>query len=479
MSLRNKTINGVIWSAIQSIGTKIIQLLITIIIARVLMPEDYGLVGMLFIFIALGNVIIDAGFSQALIRKENVSEIEYSSVFYFNVIMGLFIYIVLYFFAPLIADFYNEPILLDISRLSFLIFPISACGVVQYTKLSREINFKLLAKISLLATFISGFLGIVMAYLDQGVWSLVWQSLVFSIIQVALYWWYSKWKPLFVFSLKPISNLISFSLSLLSTNVLIVVFNNLYTLIIGKVYNVDTVGYYNQAKRFEEIPTQTLTTIIQKVSFPILSQLQSDDVKLKSGYRKVINMAVYLNFPLMIMLIVVAEDLFTVLLGAKWILAVPYFQLLCLHGVFFPLHSINVNILKVKNRGKKLLSLEIVRRLLMIIAIVLTLPLGVYWLLVGHVIASLISIIINMYYCGKEISFSLIQQFKDVLPTLILSIVCGLIVYTVHFLNIEVSVYIKLIFQIASGAFLYLMFSIFFKIESYRELIKIVKSKIK
>lgn len=478
-SLRNKTINGVIWNAVQTIGTKIIQLIITIIIARVLLPGDYGLVGMLFIFIALGNVFLDSGFSQALIRRKEVNNSLYSSVFYLNILIGVILYFILFFSSPYIANFYNEPELEEISKVIFLIFPISAFGIIHNAMMNRAINFRLLAKISLTSTLISGIIGIWMAYNGYGVWALVFQSILFSVFQVLMFWLLNRWKPILNFEISSIKEIFSFSMNLLSTNILIVVFNNIYTLIIGKFYSADKVGYYNQAKRFEEIPTSSLTSIIQKVTYPVLSQLQDDIERLKQGYRKVINLAVYLNFPLMIGLIVIAHDLFLVLLTEKWLPSVPYFQLLCIHGVFFPLHSINVNILKVQNKGKMLLKLELIRRFIIVIAILATINYGIFALLIGHVVASLISIGINMYYCGKEINLGLKEQLFDILPMLFIASFAGFSAYFCLQFFIEINIYASLALQIFVLCLVYFSLSRIFKIKSYTELFKIIKQKLK
>lgn len=281
MSLKKQTVDGVIWSAIERFGSLGVQFIITVIIARVLSPSDYGLIGMLFVFTSLGGVILDAGFGQALIRKTVVTQIEFTSVFYFNIFMSVIIYLALYFTAPYIASFYNTPELEKIAKYVFLIFPINAFGIIQNTIIVKKVAFKLMTKISLSAALLSGIIGIFMAYNGYGVWALVYQSLLYAIFNTLFYWIFNSWRPLFKFDIRPIRQMFSFSINLLITNVIIVLFNNIYTLLIGKFYPLAQVGFYNQAKRLQEIPSQTLTSIVQRVSYPILSKLQGQNENLK------------------------------------------------------------------------------------------------------------------------------------------------------------------------------------------------------
>lgn len=475
-SLRSKTVNGIIWNAFQSFGTRFIQLAVTIVIARILLPSDFGLIGMLYVFIALGGVILDAGFGQALIRKEDVDDLEYSSVFYFNIGISVLIYILLYLLAPSISAFYSEPRLTDVSRAIFFVFPINAFALIQNAILSKRIDFKLLAKVTIVSALISGIVGIVMAYQGYGVWALVIQTLVQSLATVVLLWKYNKWRPIFAFSFDKIKGLLGFSLNLLGTNVLIVLFNNIYTLIIGKFYLLDQVGYYNQAKKFQDVPTSSITSIVQSVTYPVLSKLQSNNSQLREAYRKVINMAVFINFPIMLGLIACAENLFMLLLKEKWMPAVPYFQILCIYGALFPLHSINVNILKVKNKTKRLFILEIVRRLIVVVAILLTIHRSIEWLIIGSVIASVFSILINMYYCGKEIELKVKTQLIDVIPILLIASISTFVMYALR--NISNLDILSLIVQVFAGILTYLLLSKVFKVKSLNEVVLIVKEKI-
>ncbi len=478
MSLRNKTVNGVIWNGLKSLGTKTIQLVITIVIARILTPEDYGLIGLLFVFIALGNILLDSGFGQALIRKKNPTNIDYSSIFYLNLIIGVVLYACCYFLSSSIAKFYEQPQLMDIARVYFLVFPLSSLAVVHNAILLKGVKFKKIAIVSLLSTVVSGICGIWMAYSGFGVWALVYQSLLQAFLTSVFYWVAHRWRPMLKFSTKPILELSGFSLNLLTTNIIIVLFNNAYTILIGKFYSIDKVGYYNQANRLQELPSHTLTSVIQQVTYSILTELQDNIQGLKQGYRRVISMTMFVNFPIMLCMIPLAHDLFLFFLGEQWLPAVPYFQILCVYGAFYPLQSINNNILKVTDNTKLLLRLEIIRRAILVAAIVLTLHRGITILLIGHVVASLIVIVINMIACGNKVNLSLKEQVSDIFPSFLLSVsISGVIFLALPLM--EVNSVLKIIFSIAFAIIMYFFASSSLRIKAVGELRNIINSQLK
>lgn len=469
MSLRQQTITGVFWSSIEIFGPLVIQFIINIILARLLLPADFGIIAMLYVFTAMGAILIDAGFGNALVREKQVDNLDYSSVFYFNLFLGIIIYLFFFIISPNIASFFKIPELEKIAKYIFLIFPIRSIGLIQTTILTRDLNFKTSAKVSTVATLISGLVGIFLAYMGYGVWALVYQIILSALLKSVFLWIFNSWRPVLRFNFYTIKRLFSFSMNLMATNFIVVLFNNLYTIIIGKFYPLNEVGYYNQAKKISEIPNQTITTVVQNVTYPILSQVQDDNINLKKGYRKIIMMVLFFNFPMMFGLLVMAEDLIYLLLTEKWMPAVPYFQLLCIYGAFFPLHSININILKVKGKGKKLLSLEILRRTIMIVAIIITLNKGIIPLLVGNIIASLISILINMYYCGKEIKFSLTEQIKDLMPYFLISMTMSSIMWISTFWS-NLEPILNLIIQLAVAIFIYISLNKILKLGAFKEL---------
>jgi teichuronic acid exporter len=463
-NLTTKTVSGIFWNGIQKFSTLGIQLLITIIIARILSPEDYGLIGMLAIFTSLGAILLDSGFGQALIRKQNVTVEDYSSVFYSQIFLGLIIYAILYSLSAQIASFFNTPRLENISKVIFLIFPINSIGLVHTTIMRKELKFRQFAKITILSSIASGITAVVLAYSGFGVWTLVIQMLSQSLFLSVFIWVIIKWRPSFCFNIRTIIEIAPFGLSLLGIGVIKTITRNIYTLIIGKFYPLSEVGYYNQAKRFEEIPTHSITGIIQSVSYPVLSIKQSDDAKLKSGYRKIITQTMFIITPLMLILLAAADNLFLVLLTEKWVPAVPYFRLLCVIGVLYPLHSINENILKVKGKGKKLIVLEILKNILLFVSILITLKISITALLVGSIVTSFISIIINMHYCGIEIKYSILDQLKDITPIAVISLLAS--VFTWSLSLIDLNLHLLLFLQLLTGTTVFLLISFLFKLES-------------
>ena len=476
-SLKAQTVSGIFWNGIRRFSTLGINLLITIIIARILQPEDYGLIGMLSIFTALGYVFLDSGFGQALIRKQNVTDEDYSSVFFFQIFIGLMIYAILYSLSPHIAVFFNTPRLENISKVIFLIFPINSIGLVHATIMRKELRFKQYTKITILSSVISGIVAIFLAYLGFGVWTLVAHMLLQSLLAKTLVWTLVKWRPAFIFNFKTIVDIAPFSLSLLGIGLIKMISRNIYALLIGKYYPLSEVGYYNQAKRFEEIPTHSITGIIQSVSYPVLSLKQSDDAKLKSGYRKIITQTMFILTPLMLILLAAADNLFLILLTEKWLPAVPYFRILCIFGLLYPLHSINENILKVKGRGKKLVILEIIKNIMLFVSILVTLKISITALLLGSIATSLVSIIINMHYCGKEINYSFYDQMKDILPIALISMFASFVTWLLSFISMNSN--LTLTVQMLVGTLVFLLLSYIFKLESYLEMKAIIISKFK
>ena len=478
MSLKDQTISGILWNSIERFGSLGIQLITTIILARLLSPSDFGLIGMLYVFITLGATFIDSGFSQALIREKEVNQTDYSSVFYLNIFLGVIVYIILFFLSSSIAHFFHEDELKKLSKFVFLIFPINSLSLIQIAIINREVTFQKLTKVSILSSIISGIIGIVMAYCGYGVWSLVYQSIFFAFFKSLFLWIVNSWRPSFVFNFDSIKKYFGFSANILATDTIIGVFNNIYTIIIGKFYPLNEVGYYNQAKRFTDVPYLTLTSIVQSVSYPILSKVQEDDEKLKYGYRKVIKEVMYLNLPIMFGLLAVSNNLIFVVFSTKWMPAVPYFQLLCIYGAFFPLHSINVNILKVKGKSNKMLILEIIRRSIIVLAIIFTLKRGIIIMLIGNIFASWISILINMFFCGKEIHLTLKEQFKDIIGYFVLAIIMMISTYFINYLFDIEKIYV-LIIQVFMSFCIYFCLSVFLKVDAFEEIKNIILNKIK
>lgn len=381
----------------------------------------------------------------------------------------------LYFSAPFIAGFYELPEIVTLGRLIFLIIPVTSFGVIHNTMLTKELKFKDISVIGLISGLVSGVLGVFLAYNGYGIYSLVLQVLSLNIIRTLLLIFINKWLPSLEFSKNSIRALLPLSISLLGEGSLIVVFNNIYIIIIGKFYNIIDVGYYNQAKRFAELSSTSLTGVIFSVSFPALVKIKHDLNGLKDAYTRIITMTVFILVPVMLLLIVIGDDLFGILLTDKWLPAVPYFRLLCLYGITFPLHQINTNIFKVLGKGKKILLIEIIRRVLLVVSIICSINLSISYLLIGQIIAMLVIVVVNMCFSGKEINYPIFHQFKDVLPYYLIGLLTSIFVYYVPFPNGHV------IFKLLISGFLfgvlYLFLNRVFKTSAYSEFTGIIKLK--
>lgn len=465
------------WSAFERFGSQALQFIIVVILARVLTPKDFGIIGMLAIFIALARVFVDSGLGTALIRKQNVTNADYSTVFIFNVIAGLIIYILLFFIAPLIAEFYSEPKLTLLTRVISLNFLIGSIGSVHITILSKNLNFRTQSKISILSILLSGLIAVVLAYLKFGVWALVFQSLSYSIFSTSFYWLAKVWQPSLYFSIISFKNLFGFSSKLLLSSLIDTIFQNVYFVIIGKWFNVYDLGYYTQAQKIQETPSLMINNIIQRVSFPVFSSIQDDNERFKEGLKKSIKIMVFILFPIMLGLLVVSESFIQVILSEKWIPSVVYLKLLCIVGILYPLQSLNLNILNVKGRSDVFLKLEIYRKTIIMISIAIGINWGIIGMVKASVIASLINYIIVVIICGKFINYKLIEQFLDILPYLLTALLMS---FLIHYISLIGLTHLNLLLlQTIAGILIYLSISLLFKLEALMELKKLITQLLK
>lgn len=467
---RNRVIRGVIWNALETFGGQLIQFIITIILARILIPEDFGVVGLLVIFTEFSKVILDSGFSQTLIRKKDVNQNDFTSVFYLNVCIGLVIYLVLYLCAPLIGNFYNYPELTSISRVVFLTILINSFSIVQNAKIIKEVRFNILAKRTIISNLIAGIIGIGLALQGFGVWSLVAQIVFASLFRGISLWIFSKWRPALHFTLDPIVKMLPFSSNLLISGIFDVLATNIQTLLIGKFYTKADLGFYTQARRIEGIPASSFTSIVRTVTFPVLSNLQDDVDKVKHAYRKVIGIAFFLVFPMMLVLIPMADHLIISLLGEPWRPSIEYFKILCITGALYPLYSINLNIFLVCGKSKSYLRVSILMRIITLIAIILTVTVSVYAIVWGQVITSIVNTIITMIYSGREINYKLSNQLKDLSKIFIVSIIMASLVYILG-LKLQLSNHLLIFFlESVAAIIIFYLLSLTFKIKELHDL---------
>ena len=475
-SLKKKAVGGIIWTGIETVGQYFIQFIITVILARILNPKDFGIIEMLLIFTAISNVILDSGFSQALIRKKDVTNTDFNSVFYFNITLGILLYTILYFVAPLIASFYKTPELIPIARVIFLVIIINSFSIIHTTIITTKLNFKLLTRASIFGALLSAFVGISLAKNGFGVWSLVFQSVSFALFKSIILWFSNKWRPSLIFNFSSIRALFRFSSKLLMVGMLDVIFTNLQTLFIGRMYSKIELGLYSQAKRFQSVPSNSLTMVIQKATYPILSKIQNEDQRLKVNYQKIIKMAIFIVCPLMLFLLAIGDRLFIVALTPKWLSAVTYFQPLCLVGVLFPLYSINLNIITAKGEGKVYLKVGILKRIVTFISIILTVKFGVLSLVWGQVVATLINSLITMYYSGMLIKYSMLEQIKDIIPIFLISILTSGIIFFLGTV-IKGNNLLMLLAQFIFGLIIYFTFSKLTNSSSLKEITSLLESK--
>ncbi|MDE6695503.1 MAG: lipopolysaccharide biosynthesis protein, partial [Muribaculaceae bacterium] len=342
-SLKNKTINGTVWSSLERFSVQGIQFIVMIIMARILTPADYGLVGMLAIFIAVSQSLIDSGFSQALIRKQDRSEIDNSTVFFFNIGVGIVLYFILFFLSPIIADFYNEPQLIPITRIVGLSLVFNSLVVVQRALLTVNLDFKTQAKASFAGALISGAVGITMAYTGFGVWAIVWQQISNLATITILLWILSHWNPILAYSWKSFKELFGFGSKLLASGLLDTIFKNLYLIVIGKFFRASDLGYYTRANQFTDFASSNITGIFQRVTYPVLCTIQNDDARLSDVYRRLLKTSAFIIFPLMMGLAAVAKPMVISFLTEKWLFSANLIQVLCFSQMWYPVHAINLN----------------------------------------------------------------------------------------------------------------------------------------
>ncbi len=421
--LTNKTLSGVKWNAIGRFSTQGISFVISILLARVLSPSDYGVIGMIGIFMAIAQTFIDSGFGSALIRKKDCTDTDYSTAFYFNIVVGIVSYLILFISAPFIAAFFKTPILVDIVRVLSINLFLNSLTIVQTAKLTAAVDFKSQAKISLIAVIVSGVIGLIMAYHGYGVWSLVYQSVSMSIVRTISFWLVTKWKPQRTFSRDSFNYLFGFGSKILSASLLHTIYANLSTILIGKFYTPKDLGYYSRGESLASLPSTNLTSILQSVTYPILSKIQDDDERLIQAYRKYICVTSMVIFWGMCLLAALAKPLILILLSDKWINSIIYLQVFCCAYMFDHICQLNLNILYVKGRSDLVLKLEIIKKTISISMIVAAIPFGILAICIARALYTQIAVIINTYYTGKLFNFGYLVQIRDFSKYLIYSII--------------------------------------------------------
>lgn len=466
MTLKQKTVDGLFWSFIENILSQGVTFIIGIVLARLLGPNEFGLIGIISIFIAISSTFINSGFGTALIKKHNCTEKDYSTVFFFNLIMGLLFYLILIILALPISRFFNNPSLVPIIQILGVVLIIDSASIIQRTILTIRIDFKLQTKISIISSIISGIIAIYFAYDGFGVWSLVIKQICQQLITTILLFTWNKWTPKFVFSFSSFVELFSFGYKLLISSLIDTIYRNIYYTIIGKYFSTEELGFYARADQFQSLPSSNLQNIIGRVSFPVLSSIQNETSRLNNAYRKLTKSTMLITFILMLGLASISRSLIITLIGEKWEPSIIYLQLLCFVGMFYPLHALNLNVLQVKGRSDLFLKLEIIKKLLAIPIIIAGIIWGIKVMIIGMIVNSVIAFYINSYWSGDLINYSIKEQIKDIGPSFLLAIVICSIVYSIE-LIIPISPIVTLLFQITVGTFLFISICEIVKVKDY------------
>ncbi len=473
-SLKSKTLSGVVWSLLERFGSSGIQFVVSVLIARLLSPKDYGVVGIVMIFITLSQVFINSGFGTALIQKKSPTQTDFASVFFFNLFVAVLLFVLLFVTAPAIESFFEFDGLTLYLRVSGIILILNALQLVQRTALQKQLRFRPIAFITVIAVIISGGVGFWMALTGFGVWSLIGQSLTNAFCLAVGFWVSRAWIPSFAFSISSLKSMFTFSSKILATALIDTGVRNLTSFVIGKFYSPVDLGFYYRGKRFQEFPSTSITQAIQSVTFPALSSIQHDDKRQKRAYKRIIRLTVFFVFPALFILAGSGENVVVFLLTEKWRPAALYLQVLALGGMLYPLHAITLNMCNVKGRSDIFLKLEIIKKTIFILFVLVAARYGVLALVIAESAVSFISYVLNAYYSGALIGYGLREQVKDVLPIYIIAAVSGGMCWIsgqyVHGMLIFV-----LIVQIVVSAIVYLVLMALFHRSMYREIVEALK----
>lgn len=476
-SLKKTVISSLVWKFLERLGTQGIQFVVSIILARLLLPSDYGIITMIMVFTAIANSFIQSGFSTSLIQKKNSDELDFSSVFYTSFVIAIICYLILYFTSPLIADFYQMPQIKVILRVLALTLFFGAFNSVQNAKLSKDMKFKTLFFSSLGAIIVSGTTGITMAYLGFGAWALVGQQLANIIASTIILWFTSGWRPKIMFSLTRVKGLFSYGWKIMCSSLIDTFYQNLYNLVIGKFYNSATLGNYNKGEQFPKLIAVNIDGAIGSVMLPAYAREQERKDKVKKMVRRAIVTSSLILFPLMLGLAAIAEPLVKILLTDKWLGCVPFMQILCVVYALYPINTANLQAIKALGKSDYFLKLEIIKKILGITVLIITVPHGVYIMAIGQVIVTIISTMINAFPNRKLLNYNYFEQVKDILPNLLIAILMFIVVYPIKYL-IDNTI-LLLTIQIIVGAIIYIALMNIFKVEAFNYLFDIIKKRFK
>ena len=471
-SLKDKTVKGVGWSAADAIIGQVVSFIVSLILARLLSPSEYGLIGIATIFIIILSGFVDCGFSNALIRKKEVSDNDYNTMFVTNLVMSVVVFIILFICAPFIADFFELQEVSSVLRILALILVIQSVSLVQNTILTKRIDFKTKTKATIVAAIISGTVGITMAFCGWGVWALVAQQITSQIVNTLCLCVFNKWMPKFTFYGASFYYMWGFGWKLMLSGFLNRTWEQLYQAVVGKCYMPATLGQYSRANQFAQVFSSNFTAIFQRVTYPALSEVRDDKQRMIAAYRKIIKISMFITAVCMISLGAIAEPLIYCLIGEQWHQAATFLPLICVYMSLYPLHSINLNMLQVQGRSDIFLFLEIVKKIMAIGPLCLGVFINIYWMLWGSVLCGIFSFFLNTYYTGKKLGYTSWHQLKDIAPSYIIAFIIAGSVY--FFKYLPVSNFVILPVQLVVGVVVFFTICEYFKLEEYVEIKRIV-----
>ena len=451
-----------------------VAFVVGIVLARLLSPSEYGLIGIVTIFTTVLSGIVDSGFSNALIRKTDTTEVDYNTMFITNMLMSILLYVFLYLCSPIIADFFSRPELVDITRAMGLILILQALSITQNTILTKRIDFKTKTKASLISAIISGVIGIGMALSGFGVWALVGQLLSKQMFYTLCLWYFLRWWPTLIFEVNSFRYMWGFGWKLTLSGLLNNIWNQLYQVVVGKCYSPDTLGQYSRSKEYASIFSSNFSLIIQRVTYPVLSEMQDDTERMVEAYRKVIKVTMFVTSVTMIFLGAVSEPLIYCLIGPQWHEAATYLPFICITMSLYPLHAINLNMLQVQGRSDIFLYLEIIKKFVGVVPLYLGIFISIYWMLIGSVVTGVVCFFLNSYYTGKRLGYSSWRQLQDIMPSYILATVMALSVYFLKYLSLIP--WLILLIQIIVGMIVFFLFCEVFNNEEYIELKRLINN---
>lgn len=474
-SLKEDTLHALVWSFIERFSHQILQFLFSIFLARLLLPEQFGIIAMTNVFVVIGNSFINSGFGHALVQKNSSNKTDESSIFFFNIIVAFFVSAIIYYFSDSISNFYNEPVLKNILKVLPLTLIFNSLGLVQRTLLSKTLDFKTLTKSSIITSIFSGSLSIYLALKGFGVWSLVVLIISTDFFNTLFLWIFCSWRPIFVFSFTSLKSMFGFGSKLFVISVTNAIFTNIYSLIIGKFFSSSILGFYNRADTLSKYPVVLINSVVSQVTFPVFSKIQDNKLALASYIKASIKYVSLISFPIMFGLMVVANSLIEVVLTEKWLPIVLYLQLFCIIGILYPIQAINLNALNSIGRSDLYLKIDIINKVIIICTLVISFRFGIITVILGQIFNSFLALYLYSFYTGKHFNYTFKSQLIDIIHPLVLSIIMCFIIYLLEFFQIESSL-ILLLLQILIGVIIYILLCYYTKLDSFLNLFNLVKN---